>query len=119
LAVLATIGGYEHAALVGAMLAAAGRRIPVVLDGVVTNAAALIAVGLQPSVAGYLIASHRSAEPGATVALSRLGLRPLLDLDLRLGEGSGALLAAPLVTAAAAVLARTATLDELAAQPDG
>ena len=119
LAVLATIGGYEHAALVGAMLAAAGRRIPVVLDGVVTNAAALIAVGLQPSVAGYLIASHRSAEPGATVALSRLGLRPLLDLDLRLGEGSGALLATPLVTAAAAVLARTATLDELAAQPDG
>jgi nicotinate-nucleotide--dimethylbenzimidazole phosphoribosyltransferase len=81
---------------------------------VITNAAALIAVALQPHLGGYLIASHASTEPGSRVALGALGLQPLLDLGLRLGEGSGALLAAPLVTAAAAVLARTARISDLA-----
>lgn len=113
LEVLAEVGGFEHAALVGALLAAAGRRVPVLLDGVVTGAAALVAVALQPRLAGYLLASHRSAEPGADRVLASLGLRPLLDLDLRLGEGSGALLAAPIVRAAAAILADSALLDEL------
>lgn len=111
---LAAVGGFEHAALVGAMLAAAAERVPVVLDGVITNAAALYAVALQPNVAAYLVASHRSPESGATAALSRLQLTPLLDLSLRLGEGTGALLAAHLVVAAAAVLTETATLQELA-----
>lgn len=113
LQILAAVGGLEHAALVGAILAAAGHRVPVLLDGMITNAAALVAVALQPSASGYLIAGHRSTEPGAAVALDALGLLPLLDLGLRLGEGSGALLAAPLVTSAAAVLARTATLRDL------
>lgn len=110
---LVALGGFEHAALVGAMLAAAARHVPVILDGVVTNAAALIAVALQPRLAGYLIASHRSAEPGAGVVLPTLGLEPLLDLHLGLGEGTGALLAAPLVTSAAAVIAHTTMIEDL------
>lgn len=111
--ILAALGGFEHAALVGAMLAAAARHVPVILDGVVTNAAALIAVALQPRLAGYLIASHRSVEPGAGVVLPMLGFEPLLDLHLGLGEGTGALLAAPLVTSAAAVLAGTSMMEDL------
>lgn len=113
LEVLAAVGGYEHAALIGAILAAAAHRVPIVLDGVVTNAAALYAVQLQPRVADYLVASHRSSEAGAAAALTHLQLAPLLDLQLRLGEGSGALLAAHLVLAAAAVLTETATLQDL------
>lgn len=115
LEILAAVGGFEHAALVGAILAAAGQKVPVLLDGMITNAAALVAAALQPNVAGYLIASHRSTEPGATVVLDALGLEPLLDLELRLGEGSGALLATPLVMSAAAVLERTATLSDAGA----
>jgi nicotinate-nucleotide--dimethylbenzimidazole phosphoribosyltransferase len=111
--VLAALGGLEHAALVGMMLTAAARRVPVVLDGVVTNAAALVAAALAPDAVDYLIASHRSPEPGATVALGHLGLEPLLDLGLRLGEGTGGLLAVPLVQAAARTLGELATLDDL------
>lgn len=92
--------------------------MPILLDGLITNAAALIAVALQPHLAGYLIASHRSAEPGAALALAPLDLEPLLDLDLCLGEGSGALLATPLVTGAAAVLVGTALMDDLTDQDD-
>lgn len=113
LAVLAGVGGLEHAALVGAVLAGAGRRVPVLLDGVTTNAAALVAVALAPSAGGYLLAGHRSAEPGADVALGHLDLEPLLDLGQRLGEGSGALLAVPLVQAAARVLNEVALLSDL------
>ena len=82
-----------------------------VLDGVIACSAALVAAALEPGVIAYLVAGHRSQEPGATVALRALGLDPLLDLDLRLGEGSGALLAVPIVQAAARMLGEVATFD--------
>ena len=113
LAVLGAVGGLEHAALTGAMLAAASLRAPVLLDGVVTVAAALVACAVEPAVAGYLLAGHRSAEPAAAPALDQLRLSPLLDLALRLGEGSGALFALPLVRAAAVALRDTALLADL------
>ncbi|HUG86463.1 MAG TPA: nicotinate-nucleotide--dimethylbenzimidazole phosphoribosyltransferase [Euzebya sp.] len=113
MAILAEVGGLEHAALVGAMLQAAARRIPVVLDGVITNAAALVAARMAPAVIDHLTAGHRSAEPGAAAALQALGLDALLDLDLRLGEGSGAVLATSLLQAAVAALHETATIAEL------
>lgn len=113
LGVLASVGGMEHAALVGVMLAGATARVPVVLDGVITDAAALVAAALAPDVVDYLVAGHRSAEPGASAALGHLGIEPLLDLGLRLGEGSGGALAVPLVVAAARLLAGTATIDEV------
>jgi nicotinate-nucleotide--dimethylbenzimidazole phosphoribosyltransferase len=109
--VLACVGGLEIAALVGAILACAEARIPVVLDGFITGAAALVAVAIEPVAAARLIASHRSPEPGHRVALDRLGLEPLLELDLRLGEASGAALALPIVRAAAAVVAEMATFE--------
>ena len=97
LGVLAAVGGLEHAALAGFMLGGAAPRVPVVLDGVIACAAALAARALAPEVPGGLIAGHLSTEPGARLALDALGLRPLIDLDLRLGEGSGAALALPIV----------------------
>jgi nicotinate-nucleotide--dimethylbenzimidazole phosphoribosyltransferase len=111
LAALAAVGGLEHAALAGFVLGAAARRIPVVLDGVIAGAAALVAQALAPSVVDACLAGHRSAEPGHAHALQALGLRPLVDLDLRLGEGTGAVLAVPLVQAAAAALRDMATFD--------
>lgn len=119
LALLASVGGLEHAAHVGMILAAAAARVPVVLDGVITGASALVAVALVPAVRDYLVAGHASAEPGARVALDHLGLRPLLDLDLRLGEGTGAVLAVPLVQAAARTLGEMALLEEVAGPPEG
>ncbi len=113
LTTLAEVGGTEHAAVVGMLLAAGARRVPVVLDGLVSDAAALVGVGLAPALADHLIAGHRSTEPGATIAIEHLGLRPLLDLDLALGEGSGALLGVPLVQTAARTLADVAALDDL------
>lgn len=113
LELLAAFGGAEHAALVGVILAGASRRVPVVLDGVITDAAALIAVAVAPDAVDHLIAGHRSVERAATLALEHLGLRPLVELDLRLGEGSGALLAVPLVQAAARVLSEMASLADL------
>lgn len=113
LGVLAAVGGLEHAALVGIMLASATERLPVLLDGVVSNTAALVAARLCPHLPGYLVAGHRSTEPAATAALDRIGLDPLLELDLRLGEGTGALLGVPLVIAAARVLSDMAELDDL------
>ncbi|HSJ46561.1 MAG TPA: nicotinate-nucleotide--dimethylbenzimidazole phosphoribosyltransferase [Euzebyales bacterium] len=110
---LAAVGGLEHAALAGLICSAAVARVPILLDGVVTNAAALAAVGLCPPVRGYLIAGHRSTEPAAGVALDHLDLTPLLDLGLRLGEGTGGLLAVPLVAAAARALTDMTTLAEL------
>lgn len=106
--VLASVGGLEIATLVGLVLGAAARRIPVVLDGFITGAAALVAAGLQPAVAPRLIASHRSTEPGHVVVLDRLELRPYLDLGLRLGEGTGAALLLGLLDAA------TRARDEMA-----
>lgn len=117
LRVLASLGGLEHAALVGLILTGAAEGLPVLLDGLAALAAALVAASLAPDVVGYLIAAHRSAEPGASVALRYLGLEPLLDLGLRLGEGTGALLAVPLVQAAARVLRDLATLSDLGITP--
>jgi nicotinate-nucleotide--dimethylbenzimidazole phosphoribosyltransferase len=109
--VLAAVGGLEHAALVGFILGGAALRVPVLLDGVIACSAALAAAALAPACLDACVAGHRSAEPGASVALEALGLRPLVDLDLRLGEGTGALLALPLVQAAVAALAQMATFD--------
>ena len=105
------MGGLEIAALVGFIVGGAAARIPVVLDGVIAGAAAVVAAAVVPAVSGYLFAGHRSAEPGARVALDHLGLEPLLDLGLRLGEGSGAALALPLLEAAVAILADMATFE--------
>lgn len=110
--VLAEVGGFEHAGLVGFLLGAAARGVPVLLDGVIAGSAALVAQRLAPTAIDYCFAGHRSAEPGHAVALARLGLHPLVDLDLRLGEGSGAALAVPLVRAAALLLAEMATFDQ-------
>jgi nicotinate-nucleotide--dimethylbenzimidazole phosphoribosyltransferase len=109
--VLAAVGGLEIAALVGVIHAGVAGRVPVVLDGFITGAAALVAVGLAPGVAPRLIAAHRSPEPGHGVILDRLGLEPLLALDLRLGEGSGAALAFGLLDAAVAIRDGMATFD--------
>ena len=111
LGVLSAVGGLEIAALVGAILTAAESHVPVLLDGSITGSAALLAAAMAPDVTARLIASHRSSEPGHGVVLDRLGLTPLLDLDLRLGEGSGAALAMPLVRAACAILAEMATFE--------
>jgi nicotinate-nucleotide--dimethylbenzimidazole phosphoribosyltransferase len=111
LGTLAALGGFEHAALAGFMLTAAALRVPVVLDGVIAGSAALAACALAPDVIGCLVAGHRSAEPGHAISLAHLGLRPLVDLDLRLGEGSGALLALPIVQSAARVIRDVATFD--------
>jgi nicotinate-nucleotide--dimethylbenzimidazole phosphoribosyltransferase len=113
LTVLAEVGGLEIAAMAGAMVAGAAARVPVVVDGVIACAAALVALELDPRVAGYLVAGHRSTEPGATAALAHLGLEPLLDLGLRLGEGTGACLAVPFLRAAAAILTDMATFDDV------
>jgi nicotinate-nucleotide--dimethylbenzimidazole phosphoribosyltransferase len=110
--VLAEVGGLEHAGLAGLLLGAAAHRVPVVLDGVIAGAAALVAQALAPAVVDHCFAGHRSVEPGHAAALAALGLRPLVDLDLRLGEGSGAVLALPLVRSAAAVLRDMATFDD-------
>ncbi|MDP1769161.1 MAG: nicotinate-nucleotide--dimethylbenzimidazole phosphoribosyltransferase [Nitrospirota bacterium] len=110
--VLANVGGLEIAGLAGLMLGAAAARIPVVLDGFIAGAAALIAVRLQPHCKDYLIASHRSVERGHQAILDHLGLKPLLDLDLRLGEGTGACLGMSLVFAAIKILTEMATFDE-------
>ena len=112
LGVLAKVGGFEIGVLAGVVLGAACRRRAVVLDGFIAGAAALLAQGLCPPVRDYLIAAHRSAEPGHRAVLARLGLDPLLDLELRLGEGTGALLALPIVTAAAACLTQMATFAQ-------
>ncbi|MEW6635560.1 MAG: nicotinate-nucleotide--dimethylbenzimidazole phosphoribosyltransferase [Actinomycetota bacterium] len=112
LGVLAALGGLEHAAIAGVILAGASCGVPVVLDGVVSNAAALAAAALSPPSVDYAVAGHLSAEPGARVALKALALEPLLDLGMRLGEGTGGLLAVPLVRAAARVLDEMATLEE-------
>jgi len=109
---LATLGGLEHAAIVGLILGAAAQRVPVVLDGVSTVAAALAARAICPLALNYAIAGHRSTEPAATIGLTALGLEPLLDLRMRLGEATGALLAVPIVQASAAALAEMATFEE-------
>ncbi|WTW92882.1 nicotinate-nucleotide--dimethylbenzimidazole phosphoribosyltransferase [Streptomycetaceae bacterium NBC_01309] len=109
--VLAAVGGLEHAALAGFIIGAAAMRTPVVLDGVIAGAAALAAHRIAPDALAACIAGHRSAEPGHAAALAKLGLRPLVELELRLGEGTGAVLALPLVQSAARVMHDVATFD--------
>jgi nicotinate-nucleotide--dimethylbenzimidazole phosphoribosyltransferase len=112
LAALASVGGLEIAFLTGVILGATSRKVPVLLDGFVTGAAALVGAIIAPASAGAMIAATRSPEPGHSLILARLGLEPLLDLGLRLGEGSGAALALPLVRAAVALLTDMATFEE-------
>jgi nicotinate-nucleotide--dimethylbenzimidazole phosphoribosyltransferase len=109
---LQAYGGLEHAALAGYILGAAANRTPVILDGVIAGAAALVAQAFHPDVIDYCVAGHRSAEPGHAIALKTLGLQPLVDLDLRLGEGTGAVLAYPILTCAVRALAEMATFED-------
>lgn len=110
--VLCKVGGLEIAGLAGVMIAAASRRIPVVVDGFISTAAAMIAVGLVPDVRNYLFSAHNSVEIGHRVMLKYLGLNPLFDLNLRLGEGTGAVLAFHLIEAASRILREMATFAE-------
>jgi len=110
--VLSKVGGFEIGGLAGIILGAASVRIPVMLDGFISGAAALIAVGLAPEVRSYLIAAHRSAEPGHDAVLKHLGLSPLLDLKMRLGEGTGAALAMHIAESSCRILNEMATFDE-------
>jgi nicotinate-nucleotide--dimethylbenzimidazole phosphoribosyltransferase len=109
---LQKIGGFEIGAMAGLMIGAASNRVPVVVDGLISTAAALIAVQLSPETKNYLIAGHQSAEPGHTIALNHPGLTPLLTLDMRLGEGTGALLAMPIIEAAMRTLQEMATFGD-------
>lgn len=111
LGLLAAFGGLEHAGIAGFVLGAAALRVPVLLDGVNAGAAALVAWVLAPDAVAACVAGHRSAEPGHRIAMAHLGLDPLLDLGMRLGEGTGALLALPVVQGAARALADVATFD--------
>lgn len=111
LGVLAAVGGFEIGLLTGLALGAADEGAAVVLDGFITGAAALLAARLSPEVKGYLIASHLSPEPGHTALLAALGIEPLLDLRMRLGEGSGAALVLPMIAAARAILVEMATFE--------
>ena len=115
--VLARLGGFEIAGLVGVILAGAAHRVPVALDGFIAGAAALVAVAIAPDARHALFASHRSAEPGHVLALRHLGLEPYLALDMRLGEGTGAALFVSLARAAAAIYSEMATFK--AAGVDG
>jgi nicotinate-nucleotide--dimethylbenzimidazole phosphoribosyltransferase len=109
--VLMKVGGFEIGAIAGLVLAAASQRVPVVVDGFISTAGALIATTIQPSVSGYLFAAHRSAEAGHKAVLDRMGWRPILDLEMRLGEGTGAVLAMGIIEAAAKILAEMATFE--------
>lgn len=110
--VLSKVGGFEIGGLTGVMLGAAAHHIPVVIDGFISGAAALIATGLAPELKDYLIAAHLSAESGHKVLLQHLGLTPLLSLEMRLGEGTGAVLGIAIVEAAVKTLAEMATFAE-------
>jgi nicotinate-nucleotide--dimethylbenzimidazole phosphoribosyltransferase len=110
--VLAKVGGFEIGGLVGVILAAAANRVPVVIDGFISGAAALIAYQLQPQTKGYMIGGHKSVEIGHQVIHNWIGLRPLLDLDLRLGEGTGAALAMSIVEAGVKILTQMATFNQ-------
>jgi nicotinate-nucleotide--dimethylbenzimidazole phosphoribosyltransferase len=118
LGILEHLGGLEIGAMAGVMLQGAASRVPVVVDGFIAGAAALVAVALEPRVRAFLTASHRSQEPGHSAQLERLKLEPLFDLGLRLGEGTGAALAMPLIEAAARTLTEMATFNE-ASVPEG
>ena len=116
-AVICSLGGFEFSAMIGAIITAARWRVPVMLDGFLTNAAALAAQAIQPRITEFLLASHGSAEPGASVALKKLGLEPILNFGLRLGEGTGAALGFGILQQALLLHRQMATFEE-AAVPD-
>jgi nicotinate-nucleotide--dimethylbenzimidazole phosphoribosyltransferase len=111
LATVAAVGGLEIAALAGFVVGGAAARVPVIVDGVIADAALLVAVALVPGALRFCVAGHRSTEPGARAVLDHLGLDPVLDLGMRLGEGSGACLALGIVEASARILREMATFD--------
>jgi len=111
--VLTQFGGYEIAMMAGALLAAARAGVPVLVDGFIGTAAALLAVRLVPAARDYCLFAHASAEAGHRLMLDAMNARPLLELDMRLGEGTGALLAVPLVKAACALLSEVAELTDV------
>ena len=110
--VLSKVGGFEVGGLAGVMLGASANRVPVVIDGFISGAAALIAAALSPQLKDYLIAAHVSAEAGHRLLLEHIGLAPLLDLGMRLGEGTGAALGIFLAEAATRILGEMATFSE-------
>ncbi len=110
--VLSKVGGFEIGGMAGLMLGAAAHRIPVVIDGFISTAAALIAVALKPEVKAYLLAAHQSVEPGHRIALQSLDLSPLLDFNMRLGEGTGAALGMTMVDAAIKIVNEMATFEQ-------
>ena len=112
--ILSKVGGFEIGGIAGLIIGAAAQRKPVVVDGFISSAAALIAVTIEPFVRDYIICAHRSMEPGHRAMQEKMGCRPLLDLNLRLGEGTGAALAMNIVEAAVAVLTEVATFEEAA-----
>jgi nicotinate-nucleotide--dimethylbenzimidazole phosphoribosyltransferase len=112
--VLAKVGGFEIGGIAGLIMGAASMRKPVLIDGFISTAGALIAANLAPAAREYMIASHRSMEKGHKIALDCLGKNPLLDLDLRLGEGTGAALSMNLVEAAVRIITEVATFEEAA-----
>lgn len=113
LEVLAEFGGYEIAMMTGAVLACAKAGVAVVIDGVICSSAALVALRLAPQALEYCVFAHASVEPGHGVMMQALGVKPLLDLDLRLGEGTGALLAVPLIQAGCALINEVANLQDV------
>ena len=115
MAVVAEVGGLEIAAIAGFVTEGAARRVPVIVDGVITLAGLLVAASIDESVLDCVIAGHRSTEPGATAVLEHLKLEPVVDLGMRLGEGTGALLAVPVVQAAAHLITEMATIDDVLA----
>jgi nicotinate-nucleotide--dimethylbenzimidazole phosphoribosyltransferase len=119
LEVLAKVGGFEIAGLAGVILGAASQRVAVVIDGFISGAAALIAAGICPQSKDYMISGHCSVEPGHIFLLKKLGLKPLLDLEMRLGEGTGAALAMFLVESATRILAEMATFAEAGVSEKG
>nr|MBF0222538.1 nicotinate-nucleotide--dimethylbenzimidazole phosphoribosyltransferase [Desulfobulbaceae bacterium] len=112
--VLAKVGGFEIGGIAGLILAAAAERKPIVIDGFISTAGALIAQSIAPHVTDYIIAAHRSVEPGHRIMQQHLGCEPLLDLNMRLGEGTGAALAMPILDAAVRVLTEVSTFEEAA-----
>jgi len=112
LGLLSGVGGFEIGGIAGLVLGAAESRVPVVVDGVISTAGAIIAWLLEPRVGDYLFAAHRSVEKAQTAMLSLMGLEPILDLGMRLGEGTGCALAMPIIEAGAKVIRQMATFDE-------
>jgi len=110
--ILRKIGGYEIGGIVGAILAAASKRVAIVLDGVISTAAGLIAYQINPHIGGYLIAGHRSVEVAQKAALHHMKLEPVIDLNMRLGEGTGAALTMDIVDAACRIMREMASFEE-------